>query len=230
LLAAYHFDRLFSGLKLLHITPVFTSDDLLAAVAPLCKQNDCTGLARVRIAVYRDDTNNASYLIEATGLAAGKLQWNERGWRVLLYPFARKSCDAFANLKSANYLPYVMAGQYATAHSVDECLVLNAYNRICDGSKTNLFYVKKDAVFTPALSEGCVAGVMRRAVIEHLKKLGYSVHQQTVSEEDVLLADAVFLTNAIEGVRWVQYVGEREYEYGDLKKWHAELFASLLTH
>jgi branched-chain amino acid aminotransferase len=227
LLSCYHYDRLFSGLKLLNIIPSFTSVQLTDAVAALCERNGCVALARVRITVYRDEVNNASYVIEAAESDRQKTQWNERGWRVLLYPFARKSCDALANLKSANYLPYVMAGQHAIAHSADECLVLNTYNRICDGSKTNLFFLKEDVVFTPALSEGCVAGVMRRAVIEFLKKSGYAVHQKAVTEDDVLQAEAVFLTNAIEGLRWVRYFGAREYGYGDLKKLHAELFAAI---
>ena len=47
-----------------------------------------------------------------------------------------------------------MAHLYATEKRADEALVLNSYNRICDGSKTNLFLVNGNDVYTPALSEG----------------------------------------------------------------------------
>jgi branched-chain amino acid aminotransferase len=228
LLAPYHFDRLFSGLKLLNINPQFTSERLSATITGLCERNHCAALARVRIAACRE-ADSASYLIEATALDAAKMQWNDQGWRLVLYPFARKSCDAFANLKSANYLPYVMAGRYATEKGADECLVLNGHNRICDGSKTNLFFIRNNEAYTPALSEGPVAGVMRRAVMEFLKSSGYAVHQKGITMEDVLQADAVFVTNAIEGLRWVQRVGEREYNYGVLKKLYHDLFATLYT-
>ena len=227
LLATYHFERLFSGLRLLHITPRFTPQQLTDAIALLCEKNNCTDRARVRLATYRNDTNAASYVIEATALPPETVQWNESGWRIGLYPFARISCDAFANLKSANYLPYVMAGAYAKEQGLDECLVLNSYNRIGEGSKTNLFLCNGRDIATPALSEGCVAGVMRRYVIEKLKGLGYAVHQTAVTEEEVLAAEAVFLTNATEGLRWVRYFKEEEYRHGDLKKLYYLLFEPL---
>jgi branched-chain amino acid aminotransferase len=224
LLSTYHFDRLFSGLQLLHIIPRFTPEQLTKIIGSLCKKNHCTNLARVRLAVYRNDENAASYVIEATTLPPETVQWNESGWRLGLYPYARKSCDAFANLKSANYLPYVMAGAYAKEQGMDECLVLNSYNRICEGSKTNLFLCNGKDVSTPALSEGCVAGVMRRYVIEKLKELGYAVHQTMITEEEVLAAEAVFLTNATEGLRWVRCFKDKEYGHGDLKKLYHLLF------
>src|SRR5215217_1346154 len=198
LLAHYHFERLFSGLQLLHIIPQFTSTQLLDLIAQLCEKNNCSAFARVRVAVYREEDNIGSFVIEATALELQKLHWNEEGWCLNVYPFARKSCDVFANLKSANYLPYVMAGQYAKEQGVDESLILNMYNHICDGSKTNVFYMNGTDVYTPALSEGCVAGVMRRAVIDFLKSSGYTVHQKGITEAELLEADHVFVTNAIE--------------------------------
>jgi hypothetical protein len=37
----------------------------------------------------------------------------------------------------------------------------------------------------------------------------------------------VFLTNATEGLRWVQFFKDKEYGYGDLKKLYSLLFDSL---
>src|SRR3712207_6289412 len=72
LLSHYHFDRLFSGLRLLDITADFTATQLIAAVTELCERNGCTACARVRIAVYREEANQASYVIEAMALDAQK--------------------------------------------------------------------------------------------------------------------------------------------------------------
>jgi len=223
LLAQYHFDRLFSGLQLLNMVPQVTAAQLLEFITQLCAKNNCSALARVRIAAYREENNSASFVMEAMPMDEEKLHWNEIGWRLVVYPFARKSCDVFANLKSANYLPYLMAGQYAKEQGVEESLVLNMYNHICDGSRTNIFYINGTDVYTPPLAEGCVAGVMRRAVINFLKNSGFAVHQNAVTEDELLDADQVFVTNAIEGLRWVQQLRERRYEYGVLKKLHHNL-------
>ena len=128
-----------------------------------------------------------------------------------MYPAARKSCDAFANLKSANYLPYVLAQLYANEKGADEALVLNSFTNIADGSKTNLFLVKGSALYTPALHQGCVSGVMRQHLINYLKSEGYELHQTEINHEDLLQADEVFCTNAIQGIRWVQSYGDKTY-------------------
>jgi branched-chain amino acid aminotransferase len=208
----YHFDRLWLGLHLLQIeVPLnFTRQTLQEEIFMLCKENDLLQAARVRLAVYRNENNLAEYVIEAANLPAETGMINEKGWALDLYPFARKSCDAIANLKTANYLIYVLAGLYAKEKEVDECLVLNTENNICDASKTNVFLVHKNSIYTPALHQGCVNGVMRRFMVEHLKDT-FPVHQREISEEFLLQADEVFLTNAINGIRWVASYRDKQY-------------------
>jgi branched-chain amino acid aminotransferase len=231
LLSHLHFDRLFTSLHLLHIQPGmgFTKELLEAHILQLCKKNKCAELARVRLAIYRSDQNQADYLIETSLLEEEVMQWNAKGWRLNLYPVARKSCDAFANIKSANFLPYVLASIYARENGTDEALVLNAFNHIADGSKTNLFLIQDREIYTPALNQGCVNGVMRRFVIDILKNNGYIVHQAAITEEKLLTADEIFCTNAIQGIRWVQSFGEREYACNQTRKIY-ELVASAILH
>ena len=177
----------------------------------LCKQNNCIHAARVRLAVFRNGNNKAEYLIEAQLLQEDFYQLNNEGWTIDVYPFAQKSCDAFATLKNANHLPYVLAGFYAREIGVDECLVLNSNNGIADGSRTNIFLIKGNEVLTPALDQGCVNGVMRRHIINELKKLNFTVKQNRVLTEDLINADEVFLTNAIQGIKWVKNFREKFY-------------------
>jgi branched-chain amino acid aminotransferase len=72
--------------------------------------------------------------------------------------------------------------------------------------------VKGNNVFTPSIEEGCVAGVMRKVVIDLAKRNGYKVIDNGVLEaEELMEADEVFLTNAISGIQWV--VGLRQKRY-----------------
>lgn len=203
-LSNLHFERLLLGLQLLKITPAFNEAYLNKAIIDLCQKNNCADWARVRLAVYRNEHNSAGFVIEAASLSAEINQWNENGLVIDLYPYARKSQDAFANLKTANFLPYVLAGLHAQENSLDDCIVLNADNNICDTSKANIFLIKDGEVFTPALHQGCVNGVMRRFLIDGLKSIGFALHQQEITEDDLTNADEVFLTNAIYGMRWVK--------------------------
>ena len=228
ILKEYHFDRLFASLQLLQIiTPAnFTSGMLLAKILDLCNLNNCLNSARVRLAVYRNEECKAEYIIEANVLDNEVSQLNEEGWTINIYPFIRKSCDAFANLKSANYLPYVMADLYSKQTGVNESIVLNSENNICDASKANMFLLKNGEVYSPALHQGCVNGVKRRFVIEQLKKEGIAIHQTTIDEKFLSEADEVFLTNAIQDLRWVKIFGNKIYSNSFVLQFSKRLFTT----
>ncbi|MFN2437910.1 MAG: aminotransferase class IV [Chitinophagaceae bacterium] len=213
ILGEYHFDRLFNSLKLIQINADSISSELFEkSISDLCIRNKSNDLARVRLAVYRGKNNKALYLIEAQSLEKEVADWNEKGWTIDLHPYVRKTCDVYANLKTANYLPYVMAELYKQERELDECLILNSSNNICDGSISNIFILNNKVIFTPALSQGCINGVIRRFVIEELKKHNYVLKQGVISVDMLLQADEVFLTNAIRGVKWVKSFREKEYD------------------
>lgn len=220
LLKALHFERLFSSLRVLQINSgeAFNQAILINHILQLCEQNNCLAHARIRLAVFRNEDNSAGYSIEALSLDEGVNQWQDAGLVIALYPFARKNMDAFANLKTANYLPYVMAMRYALEKGMDDAVVLNSQNFLCDSSKANLFLVKGKNIYTPALHQGCVNGVMRRVVIEQAKKLGYRLYQDAIDEPQLLSADEVFLTNAIQIIRWVKTYKQRQYEHTETRR------------
>lgn len=220
-LSAYHMERLFDGLSMLKmdVPALLTKDKLTDIILELCKQNRCEALARVRLSVSRgngglyDEDRKLHYLVECWPLNQSVNQLNENGLVIDIYPDAAKSTDRFSNLKSANFLVYSMAAVYAKENKLNDCLVLNAHGRIADSTIANLFLVKGDTIFTPALSEGCVNGVMRKYLLESLAASNYPVEETIVSAEDLLAADEVFLSNAINGIRWVQHFRDKIYSH-----------------
>lgn len=229
ILEEYHFDRLLTAIGVLKIVlPVnFTREILVEKIVELCNLNACVALARVRLAVYRGEENKAGFVIEANSLNVNANELNKDGWAIDIYPFARKSCDAFSNLKSANYLPYVLADMYAKEINCEECIVLNSENNLCDASKANIFILVKDEVYTPALHQGCVNGVKRRFVIEELKRRKIVVHQQQVEEKLLVEAKEVFLTNAINDIRWVHSFRDKPYSNSFIKEFYKSTFSPI---
>lgn len=207
----FHYDRLFLSLKMLQIKFAFTSSYLSALIKELCKKNDCLDSARVRFTAYRNQQGDAEFIIEASPLDNKVNQWNDLGLVIDIYPFARKNADAFSNLKTANFLPYVLAELFAKENGIDDALVLNAFSNIADSSKANIFLAKKKDIFTPAIHQGCISGVMRRFLMDELKANGYRLRQQEISEQQLLDADEVFLTNSIYDIRWVEKFREKAY-------------------
>lgn len=223
LLSDHHFERLFAGLALLQfeIPRLFLRQKTEDEIVSLCKKNNCEGLARVRLSVFRgngglyDEDKGLQYLIECWPLTESVSKLNENGLVIDVFPGAEKSCDKFSNLKSANFLPYSMAALYAKEKKLNDCLVLNTTGGIADSTIANLFIIKNAIVITPGLEEGCVNGVMRQYLLKKLQAADYAVQEATLSVNDIIAADEVFLTNAIHGIRWVRQF--RDMSYSNVK-------------
>jgi len=215
-LGKYHFERLFSGMRLLHFEPsfAFTPENLERQVLELCAANGGGADYRVRLVVFRGEGGlldppdppdpAAQYIIQAVPLPSGPGGWKEEGLVIDIFPEGRKSCDHFSRLKSNNFLLYAQAAIYAREQGAGDCLVLNSHGRIADSTIANIFYIKDGMVYTPPLSEGGVAGVMRRYLLEVLPEAGYTVQERPVSIEDLSGADELLLTNAVRGISWVR--------------------------
>lgn len=223
LLSDHHFERLFAGLALLQfeIPRLFLRQKTEDEIVSLCKKNNCEGLARVRLSVFRgngglyDEDKGLQYLIECWPLTESVSKLNENGLVIDVFPGAEKSCDKFSNLKSANFLPYSMAALYAKEKKLNDSLVLNTTGGIADSTIANLFIIKNAIVITPGLEEGCVNGVMRQYLLQKMQAADCAVQEATLSVNDILVADEVFLTNAIHGIRWVRQF--RDMSYSNVK-------------
>jgi len=214
-----HFERLMNGLRMLKIKapssfkPKKLSDDILK----LCKKNKCGALARIRLSVFRghggpyDNDGNTGWLIECRTADTSVNQMNKKGLVIDIFTGLQKTCDGFSNLKSANFLPYTMAAQYAKAQKLDDCLVGNIKGQVADATIANVFLVKNKLVITPALTEGCVNGVMRRYLVEKLKNSDLEIREGVVTKNDLETFDEVFLTNAMYGMRWVKQFRDKKY-------------------
>jgi branched-chain amino acid aminotransferase len=219
LLADRHFERLFKGLSLLKfsVPGFFTRQNAEREILDLCKKNNCRELARVRLSVsggnggLYDGDEKFQYIIECGSVPRTVNELNKKGWNVDIFSGAKKSCDVLSNLKSASHLPYVMAARFARENNLDDCFLLNTYNRICDSTIANLFWIKNKNVFTPPLGEGCIAGVVRRYILEELEDLDYRILEKKCELNDLENADEVFLTNAIQGIKWVGKFRNRTY-------------------
>ncbi len=219
----YHLRRIRQSMKLLnYITP----EDLLAKIetiiAELAARNNCSDSARIRLSFSNgrgslyEPAGKPDCLIEATPLASPEAALMPKGLLLGICPLIRKSCDAYANLKSASYLTSSVAAGFAREHNWDDALIINQHDRIAESTVSNIFWLKNETLHTPPLSEGCVAGVMRSFLMENLGQQNgvnsrIRLIETTCTENQLLEADEIFLTNALTGIRWVERFGARRY-------------------
>lgn len=227
-LAKYHWDRLFEGMARLgfevpaHFSAAYLEDEVLKTV----KKNGGEKLCRVRLQVYGAggglydrEHNRPLYVVECYQLNPEMLKLNENGLVAGVATGPAKAADSVSDLKTSNALVYAMAAQQAQQNKWNDALVLNTTGNIIESTIANIFWVTEGTIFTPPLSEGCVAGVMRR----HLLAQAPEIVQASMTKEALAEADEVLLTNAIRGLRWVGQCGDRNYR-NTLNK---QLFTSL---
>lgn len=207
-----HILRIKSSLEILQfaIPKHFSFNDLCQQVVALAKKNKMQNLARVRIVFFRGNgglydavDSKPNILIETYNLENNN-NWNENGLTIDTYKLAKKSDDIYSNLKSNNYLQYVMAALWAKQNKLNDAILYNTKLNITDSTIANIFVIKNKEIFTPNLSEGCVNGVMRKFIIQKLNEHGIKVFETSISEKNLLDADEIFLTNVIKGITWVK--------------------------
>ena len=230
-----HLARLWKGLQVLQFTipKQFTPDFLEQEIQTLLKKNGHNKIVRVRLTVFRGEgglydakDHKPNYLIQSWALPDETGNWNSNGLVVGIYTDVKKSCDILSNLKHNNFLPYAMGALYAKNEKCNDALLLNTEGRLCDSTIANIFLIKDKVIYTPALYEGCIAGVMRRNLIEKLTAANYKLVEGKLSMEELLDADEVFLTNSIYNMRWVQSIGDKKYSNMQTQKIYAAFFST----
>lgn len=109
-----------------------------------------------------------------------------------------------AGVKHLNRLPQVLARQEWPGPLPDEGLLLDADGSIVCGTMTNLFLRRENRILTPALQHSGVAGIMRGRLlamgIPGMETWEDSVRISTITLDELLSAEEVWLTNAVVGV------------------------------
>lgn len=218
--AAQHADRLQAGMKALKIEGGNLLDEyfLKQKTAELSKKNKLKDNVRFRLSVYRagdglytPDSNKSGYVLEASPLAENAYELNKKGLIVDVFDEMAKSIDKLSNFKTSNSLLYVMAGLYKKQHRLDEAFILNQNGFLCESLSSNVFVVYDKQIYTPALSEGCIAGVMRSVVMNIAKSSDIALTEAQINPEVLKEAEEVFITNAVGGIRWVMGYGRKRY-------------------
>lgn len=233
MLEEYHWERLFGGMNILgfNIPPLFTAQYLEEEVQKTVRKNQLGSLCRVRLqmyagggGLYENIAPKPEFVIECFPLEAYALQLNEAGLEVGIATGLYKSNDSLANLKSSNALIYAMAAQQAKANKWNDALVLNNAGNVIESTIANIFCINDEFVNTPPLNEGCVAGVMRRYVLERLQQLDYTIQELPITVEMLDNADSVFLTNAIKRIRWVGSFRQKNYKHQLIADIHQQVY------
>jgi len=98
-------------------------------------------------------------------------------------------------IKSNNALNTILAKMEAKWLGAFEAVLLNLDGDLTEGTTSNIFFVKGNRIYTPALSCGLLEGVTRGVVIKLARRAGLRVSEGRYTLNELKKADEVFLTS-----------------------------------
>ncbi len=209
-----HYSRLKNSLKeLFNLRVPFNKARLLSDIQLLAEASNCYNSCMTRLTVYNGNgpltsaNTQAGYIIEIQPIPFFKASGIQQSFKLIVFDKAYKAAGNIYCHKTTNYLLYYTAMEEARKNKAGDAIILNAAGKVTETAIANIFYVKKGKLYTPALSTGCLPGIMRQLLIQKLIKEGYNCMETEFTIARLLLADEIFLTNAVKGIIPVTQIG-----------------------
>lgn len=192
-LGRLHGERFMQGLQALGAVPLFTWAETEARLLQLYGTLRTTSRIRIQYLIGQPDPLPVIEAVPFTYREAA-------GWTAAAYPHHCLRPLPPLGLKPLPYTPWAQAAAWAEEAGLDEALLLNTAGRLAEGSRTSLFLFRNGSWHTPPISEGPVAGVMRRHLMSLLREEGTPVTERPLDPDDLRSAEGAALTNALRGV------------------------------
>ncbi len=219
---AQHLRRIRGSCDALSIPLQYTDQDLTTVAEEVLARNELKS-ARLRLTVTRGSAEQdpehglrlvPSVFLTAAGLEPYPAEYYERGMTAIVLDAQKLNpYDLQAGHKTLDYFSRLASLRAANQKGAGEALWFNVHNFLESGSISNVFIVKDGELITPPtnaeLSDPVVAqltaypkssvlpGVTREAVFELARNAQIGVKLASITINDLLDADEVFITNSI---------------------------------
>lgn len=199
-----HLERLQKSAAYYRMDLPYTTKELQDVTHELIARNGFTG-CYLRPIAYRSFGPMGLFPLEnKVDVSIAAWEWGaylgdegkQHGIRVRTSSWRRMGQDAFIPQSKAcgQYLNSVLAKLEAVESGVDEAIMLDRRDLVCEGSGENIFVVKDGQVSTPPLSASILDGINRRSVMQIASDLGHPVVERDIARAELVDADELFLT------------------------------------
>ena len=202
-----HYFRLMASMRMLRMKiPIeFTLEFLEQEILKTVAAQEQANAYRIRLNVFRKDgglytpkTNKIDFTIEVKESA----YQTKDSYSLDVYKDFYNYSGLLSTIKTNNRMVNTLASIFADENDLDNCILLNEKKGVVEVTNGNIFVVKGNVVKTPALTEGCIKGIIRLKVLEILfKNKELTIEETAISPFEIQKADEVFITNAIIGVQ-----------------------------
>ena len=216
-----HYFRLMASMRIvrMEIPMNFTMEYFENQIINTVIANQCSDSARVRITVYRNEggyylpeTNQISFIIQATSLSTSLYSYEAISYEVDLYKDFYIAKQLLSTLKTTNKIIHVTGSIFAKENGFQNCLLLNDEKNVVEALQGNIFMLMNGKLITPPITDGCMNGIMRKKIISLAKSIeNIEIIEASISPFDLQKAEELFITNVIKGIQPVTKYRKKEY-------------------
>jgi 4-amino-4-deoxychorismate lyase len=217
-----HLKRLEAGCRRLGI-PFPARDTLAEEARILCRESSAPAVLKIIVTsgsggrgYRRPETIQTTRILSLHPYPEHPEVFNTLGINARICETRLGLNPALAGLKHLNRLEQVLARAEWTDPAIQEGIMLNSSGHVIEGTMTNLFYVKKRAVYTASLEQCGIAGIVRGLVMPLAEQHGLTVTELSYTFEHLMSADEIFVCNSIIGIWPVKQIDSIAFEPGPI--------------
>ena len=218
-----HIDRLFYSAKAILLEIPMSHQELMDATVETCRKNNIKD-GYIRLVVTRgagtlglnpNRCSNPEVIIIADTIQLYPTSLYKKGMEIVTVATTRNHHNAVnPAIKSLNYLNNILAKIEANTAGYEEAIMLNSEGFVAECTGDNLFIIKGDQMYTPALSSGALHGITRQTSIDLVSELGIATSEPNLTRYDLYNADECFLTGTGAEIVPVVKIDERKIGNG----------------
>ncbi|MBK9214581.1 MAG: aminotransferase class IV [Chloracidobacterium sp.] len=210
-----HWRRLINNAKTidLDLSPYSKISTKTAIAEAVQTSGLCEGRARVTFCDERPSNIwSGSNPDHATRIhiIVGQMRPPPSRFRLTVSPYPVNSRSPLVGVKSCNYLENIISINEVKDRGFHEGIRVNERGHITGGCMSNVYWLKGDRLYTPALSTGCLPGTTREYVLENI-----DCDEVEAEIDELDGADAIFLTSAGLGIVRVDEFDDRRLGGGN---------------
>ncbi len=201
ILLNWHLKRLNSALKFFNIKKELSEKDVLGWLETqlLVNKISIPNLHAMKIMV---SSKNTIFKFRNNLYSENDYQ---KGFKLSYSNILRNETSPLVYHKTINFGDNFLAKKLVDDDS-DEVIFLNTKGEICEGSLSNIFFVKESQIYTPKLCCGLLPGIVRRFLMTHLH-----VKETSIYPKDIYQMDECFITNSLMGIMPVISFEDKQY-------------------
>ena len=211
-----HFHRLCHGAIKMGLQFSWSLQDLKSGLLSLLDEIPATNYY-IRPIVYRA----GSYLnfsdempVDVTILAVNIARDVDKPLTCHISPFERVSGRAIPVTWKicGTYVNSYLSRRQAQVDGFNDAIMLDQKGRITEASAANIFFLEKDTVITPALTENIFPGITRSTLLDIASSVGIEVIERDVRPEELEYFDGAFLAATMMELKPLSAIARHRYD------------------